>query len=47
MSDNGYGAKVKRLGVPDKFVEQGKNEELYHECGFDAEGIVKTVLYDI
>jgi len=44
MSDNGYMAHLKRLGVPDKFIEQGKNEELYHECGFDAEGIVKCVM---
>lgn len=43
MSDHGYEAKIKRLGVPDKFIEQGKNEELHHECGFDAEGIVRAV----
>ena len=43
MSDQGYEAKLKRLGVPDKFIEQGKNEELHHECGYDAEGIAKTV----
>jgi len=39
MSDNGYAARVKRLGVPDKWVEQGTQEELYKECGFDKEGI--------
>lgn len=39
MSDNDYVAKVKRLGVPDKWVEQGTQEELYKECGFDKEGI--------
>jgi len=39
MSDNGYNAKVKRLGIPDYFVEHGSQEELYKECGFDAEGI--------
>jgi 1-deoxy-D-xylulose-5-phosphate synthase len=32
-----------RLGVPNRFVEQGTQEELYHECGFDAEGICRTV----
>ncbi len=43
MSDHGYSARVKRLGVPDKFIEQGKNEELHHECGYDAAGIMKAV----
>lgn len=32
-----------RLGVPNRFVEQGTQEELYHECGFDVEGICRTV----
>ncbi|MEI6886002.1 MAG: 1-deoxy-D-xylulose-5-phosphate synthase [Bacteroidota bacterium] len=44
MSDHAYEAKLKRLGVPDKFIEQGKNEELHHECGYDAEGIAKAVI---
>jgi 1-deoxy-D-xylulose-5-phosphate synthase len=39
MSDNGYSADVRRLGVPDYFVEHGTQDELYRECGFDAEGI--------
>ncbi len=34
---------VKRLGIPDYFVEQGTQEELYRECGFDAGGIEKTI----
>jgi 1-deoxy-D-xylulose-5-phosphate synthase len=43
MCDNSYSAEVKRLGIPDYFVEQGTQEELYKECGFDAEGIEKTI----
>jgi 1-deoxy-D-xylulose-5-phosphate synthase len=39
MSDNGYNSEVRRLGIPDYFVEQGTQEELYRECGYDAEGI--------
>jgi 1-deoxy-D-xylulose-5-phosphate synthase len=39
MSDNGYNSEVRRLGIPDYFVEQGTQDELYGECGFDAEGI--------
>jgi 1-deoxy-D-xylulose-5-phosphate synthase len=39
MSDNGYNSEVRRLGIPDYFVEHGTQEELYSECGYDAEGI--------
>jgi 1-deoxy-D-xylulose-5-phosphate synthase len=39
MSDNGYNADVRRLGIPDYFVEHGTQDELYRECGYDAEGI--------
>jgi len=39
MSDNGYNSEVRRLGIPDYFVEQGTQDELQSECGFDAEGI--------
>lgn len=40
MSDNGYQARIVRLGIPDTFVEHGTTEELQHLCGFDTEGIV-------
>ncbi len=43
MADHGYTAEVKRLGVPDQFIEQGSPAELYKECGFDSEGIVKAI----
>jgi 1-deoxy-D-xylulose-5-phosphate synthase len=43
MCDNGYTSEVKRLGIPDYFVEQGTQEELYAECGFDAAGIERTI----
>lgn len=39
MNDNSYKAKILRLGIPDRFVDHGTQEELYKECGFDAEGI--------
>lgn len=39
MTDNNYKAKVLRLGIPDQFVDHGSQEELYKECGYDAEGI--------
>jgi 1-deoxy-D-xylulose-5-phosphate synthase len=43
MCDNGYLAEVRRLGIPDYFVEQGTQEELISECGFDAAGIAKAI----
>ena len=39
MNDNQFEAQVMRLGIPDRFVDHGTQEELYRECGFDAEGI--------
>lgn len=41
MADNQYSAKVIRLGIPDNFIEQGKQEQLYAECGYDEESIYK------
>jgi 1-deoxy-D-xylulose-5-phosphate synthase len=43
MCDNVYVADVKRLGIPDYFVEQGSQEELSRECGFDQIGIEKAI----
>ncbi|MBE7443341.1 MAG: 1-deoxy-D-xylulose-5-phosphate synthase [Flavobacteriales bacterium] len=43
MADNNYHATVKRLGTPDKFIEHGTQEELYHECFYDVNAIVETV----
>jgi 1-deoxy-D-xylulose-5-phosphate synthase len=40
---NNYPVKIETLGVKDYFVEHGKPEELYHECGFDTKGIIETV----
>lgn len=43
MADNNYQAEVKRLGIPDEFIEHGTQDELYHECNFDAAAIAETV----
>lgn len=43
MSDNGYQAQVKRLGIPDAVIEHGEQMELHRECGFDPEGIANAV----
>jgi 1-deoxy-D-xylulose-5-phosphate synthase len=42
-ANSGLKLQVERLGIPDRFIEQGSQQELYHECGFDPEGICNTV----
>ena len=39
MADHGYKPNVRRIGVPDQFIEHGTVAELYHLCGMDEEGI--------
>jgi 1-deoxy-D-xylulose-5-phosphate synthase len=43
MIDNGYTAKVKRLGIPDRIVEHGEQLELQHECGYAPADIASAV----
>lgn len=44
LSGGNYRTNITRLGIPDQFIEQGTQQELWHDCGYDAEGIAKTVL---
>ena len=44
MADHEYAPAVKRIGVPDKFVQHGTIEQLYQLCGMDEEGIVKELV---
>jgi 1-deoxy-D-xylulose-5-phosphate synthase len=44
MADHHYHAQVVRLGIPDRVVEHGEQLELHAECGFDPEGIKRTVI---
>lgn len=41
--EEGVNVPVKRIGLPDKFVEQGSQAELRARYGLDAKGIVQTV----
>ena len=43
MNENKYQIHLKMLGVPDRYIDHGTPKELHHECGFDVEGIVKSV----
>jgi 1-deoxy-D-xylulose-5-phosphate synthase len=42
MAEHKYKAHLVRLGIPDRFIEQGTVGELQRECGYDAEGIVRS-----
>ncbi|MGB5988491.1 MAG: 1-deoxy-D-xylulose-5-phosphate synthase [Marinifilaceae bacterium] len=44
MSDNNYSARVQRMGVPDKFIEHGTQDQLYKECKFDTQSIHQTII---
>ena len=43
MADHGYSPQVKRIGVPDTFVEHGNVQELYRICQMDEDEIVKQL----
>lgn len=43
MDDNGYHPDIVRLGLPDRFVEQGTVAELQHITGIDADGIRRAI----
>jgi 1-deoxy-D-xylulose-5-phosphate synthase len=43
MADHNYSATVVRLGIPDQVIEHGEQPELWAECGYDFNGILKTI----
>jgi len=43
FSENNYTPMVKRVGLPDQFVEHGSITELNRLCGLDKKGIEKAV----
>lgn len=38
-----YDTNVQNLGVPDQFIEHGTPDELYAECGYNADSIYRTL----
>jgi len=44
MADNNYKSRVVRMGIPDRYIHHGTQEELWAECGFDANGIFTKVV---
>jgi 1-deoxy-D-xylulose-5-phosphate synthase len=43
MASNDFSAKVKILGIPDRIVEHGTQEELHAECNYDSNAIIEAV----
>ena len=44
MADHEYTPTVKRIGIPDKFVQHGTVAELYQLCGMDEDSLTKELL---
>ena len=42
MADHKYNVQLKRIGIPDKFIDHGTSEELYRDYGLDQQGIYRT-----
>lgn len=43
IADNGLSNTLSGLGIPDRFIEQGTPAELYSECGFSSDDILKCI----
>lgn len=43
LASKGFAPKVVNLGIEDRFVEHGKPAELYRECGYDEEAVLRAI----
>ena len=43
LVDCGYKGKITHLGIPDRFIPHGSNEELYEYCGFSPAQIAQHI----
>lgn len=43
LTDNSYSGKLKRIGIPNKFITHGRKDLLLKEVGLDKSGIVKKI----
>jgi 1-deoxy-D-xylulose-5-phosphate synthase len=43
MADYNYKAQLKRIGLPDQFIDHGTTDELFRDFGLDQQGIYKTI----
>ncbi|MDR0742929.1 MAG: 1-deoxy-D-xylulose-5-phosphate synthase, partial [Tannerella sp.] len=47
MTENGYTPRIRRLGVPDRFIEHGTIEEQFRICGINAESIFEVIMTEV
>lgn len=43
FAENNYKPTVERLGIPDRIVEHGKQQQLYNECHYDTNAIISKI----
>ena len=43
MADNGYSPVIRRMGLPDRFIEHGSTPQLLHLCHIDEDAIISTL----
>ena len=43
MADNGFHPVIRRMGLPDRFVEHGSTPQLLHLCHIDCDAIISTL----
>ena len=43
LLENDFQGRIKRLGLPDSFIQHGKRDELLTEIGLDENGIIDTI----
>jgi 1-deoxy-D-xylulose-5-phosphate synthase len=43
MADHQYQAQIKRLGIPDQYIEHGTQAELWRECQYDTQAIIENI----
>ena len=43
MTDNGFTPIIRRLGLPDRFIEHGSTPQLLHLCHIDEDAVISTL----
>jgi len=43
LLENGYSGSLKRLGLPDSYVEHGTRDQILKQLGLDVEGLVLSI----
>ena len=44
MAEHQYSCQLVRMGIPDRFIEHGSQDELYALCGFGPEAVLQKII---